>query len=157
VVGSASAPGPSISSEVALVTPQPRLAVNEVGQLLQRYISRAPTPDLTYEAHRQAALGVPAEYLASSYYQPVVNLPEAVVPADTVSNVVAPPKNDLEPVESVVGPQRVPKRRKKTPEPRRPMTMACLFCRGRKIACSAPPADFVGDRTCEYVIDLNSL
>lgn len=46
------------------------------------------------------------------------------------------------------GVDRGRKRRKRTPEPRKPLVMACLFCRGRKIACGAPPPGSK-DRSCE--------
>lgn len=51
-------------------------------------------------------------------------------------------------LESAGGADRGRKRRKRTPEPRKPLVMACLFCRGRKIACGAPPSGS-SDRSCE--------
>ncbi|KAJ7474874.1 hypothetical protein FB451DRAFT_1465065 [Mycena latifolia] len=32
-------------------------------------------------------------------------------------------------------------------------TLACFFCRSRKIACAPRPVDGRGDRSCEYVLD----
>ncbi|KIY70142.1 hypothetical protein CYLTODRAFT_199733 [Cylindrobasidium torrendii FP15055 ss-10] len=51
------------------------------------------------------------------------------------SNAGAPPP-------TIYGPRRIPKDSEK-PKP----NLACLFCRTRKIACSAPPLD-ADDRTC---------
>jgi hypothetical protein len=166
-----------------IVTPQPRHPSDNVNQLLQRYLTRPPSPERSYEAHRehafasyhahlQGAVQGHAIYASGLYDTASVHSAlsrsarpsQAVVP--TVSPAaIAPPQGhttsaaggsqpDLEargrPLHAtdIQDATRGQKRRKKTPEPRKPMIMACLFCRGRKIACGAP-APGSADRSCE--------
>jgi hypothetical protein len=154
------------SPTAPLVIPQPRHLREDASTLLQRYVGRPPTPERTYAAHRDAVFTAPSEYYN---WQPALargirpeQLAMTIAPAvlESGSPVTPNPVVDIQPRSSTteisVRPAEhdVPggvKRRKKTPEPRKPMMMACLFCRGRKIACGAPALG-AADRTCEYVL-----
>lgn len=151
------------SPTAPLVIPQPRHLREDASTLLQRYVGRPPTPERTYAAHRNAIFTAPPEYYN---WQPALargirpdQLAMTIAPAvlESGSPVTPNPVVDIQPRSSTteisVRPADIDvpggvKRRKKTPEPRKPMMMACLFCRGRKIACGAPALG-AADRTCE--------
>jgi hypothetical protein len=124
----------------ALVTPQPRHPADRVQQLLQRYIAAPPSPDRSYEVFREDTFNRYHAHLASQYVRPE----SYVAIASKTDGVAACERQDVSPMGLGIS---VPSRAVSPTLPRKPSMMACLFCRGRKIACNAPPLG-TPNRTC---------
>jgi hypothetical protein len=158
-----------------ILTPQPRHPVETVQRLLHRYLAGPPSPERSYEARREEALVNYQARLAA--VPPAVTQPDREQTTFDVSGShLQPAELPYQSASDIVhhGAVAVQHQRQHAPAvgrgifipssvdaighdnldpsgpPRKPTIMACLFCRGRKIACNAPPPGSA-DRTCTFV------
>ncbi|THH26621.1 hypothetical protein EUX98_g7572 [Antrodiella citrinella] len=103
----------------------------------------APLPDRTYNSHQP-----------QMQYRP--NNDPAYIPQAGPSRVARSTSRRLGEPPAVSHTTTRPVRSRSPPliedPPKKPLTLACLFCRKRKIACGSPPPDSP-NRTCKYVVD----
>ncbi|CDO76063.1 hypothetical protein BN946_scf184696.g15 [Trametes cinnabarina] len=103
------------------------LRIMHSGMYLPQSVIHAPSPQQVHDIH----------HLYDSSYPPGVS--PGRLPSHQVLSIPTGPLQPIPRPSSMI-----------EDSPKKPLTLACFFCRKRKIACQSPPANAL-DRTCKYV------